>query len=585
MLLLAASTAGAQDFRGLAPRQLPAAGPAAVPAMAGDGSGDGAGNGATPPSEALLLNALKGLVFVAAASDIDPAGVAALTTPVDVSRVPLLAASPAFLAAVRNRIGKPLRLADLDQIARLATDSYRAAGRPLVAVVPPPQDVSNGIVQFVVSEYRVGQVIIEGNRHVATDRLRRMIRLRPGDSVDQDRLLADLDWLAANPFRKAEIIYRRAPAPLTTDIVVRVTDRVPLRVFAGLDNYGLPLTRRQRLSAGFNWGDAFGTDGQLSYQLTGSPDLLEGRAGRPPGLLSQSFTWVQPLAGRQTLQIFGTWQQVHPALGPELGQDGRSLQISGRLNLPVPAGRQGRAALSLGYDFKQTNNNLLFGGASISAQTTRIHQAVLALSGGWRTPAGITGVDLTAVFSPGGLGPGNSDAAFQPSPTQFGTPFAQASYAYLRLGLSQTTPLGHSGLEARTRLSAQIASGNLLPTEQLSAAGPGSVRGYDANAVLGSQGVVATQEFWLPPLPAVRIGTHGLTSQMQLGVFVEAGQVGQPVRLADEPRWTRTAATGVTANWSIGPVLQVRADLGWQLVALPGLQPGTMGHVSLTVGL
>lgn len=574
LLVLLATGAAAQDFRSTAPRPLPAPPPAAAPALPDPPTAAPAE--AAPP----LLPALKGLVFVGSLAAVQAGATVAPVGGLDVAGVPLLASDPAFAVAARAWLGKPVTLADLDRIARLAIDAHRVAGRPLADVAPPPQDISTGVVQFVVTEYRTGAVAIEGNRHVSSDRIRRAVRLQPGDPIDQNRLLEDLDWIATNPFRRAELLYRRGQGPQTTDVVLRVTDRAPIRVYAAYDNHGPPAVGRSRLSAGFNWGDAFGTDAQLSYQGSVSPELMNSPR---PRFQAHSVTLLQPLASRRTLLLFGTWQQARPDLGNDLGQEGRNLQLSGRFSLPVGRSGGGRATLSLGYDYKQTNNNLLFGGTSIGAQTTRIHQVLLDFNGGWRSAGGVTGIDATVVFSPGGIGAGNNDAAFQPGPGQTGTPFARASYAYLRIALSQTTPLWR-GLEARSRLTGQIATGNLLPTEQLAVAGPGAVRGYDPNAALGSEGLLAALELWLPPI-AVPGATRRQAGQLQMGTFIEAGQAGNPQRLEDEPRQTHTAAAGLAASWNLGTALQLRADYGWQLRALPRQPRGSLGQISLTVGI
>lgn len=240
-------------------------------------------------------------------------------------------------------------------------------------------------------------------------------------------------------------------------------------------------------------------------------------------------------------------------------------------------------ARTLGYDFKQTDNNLLFGGTSISSQKTDIHQASLDLSVTRPWSAGLFGVSATVTGSPGGIGARNSTEAFRPTGTRAGMPFAKADYVFVRTSLSQLTPLGKTGLEARTRLTGQLASANLLPSEQLSAAGPGVLRGYDPNAAIGTQGFVVSQEIWSPTLSI--IGRAGpFEDRLQVGAFIEAGQVGNPDRLVAEARWTKTAAAGLSAAWSLGPYASLRADYGWQLRALPGTDKGSLGYLTATIG-
>lgn len=504
-----------------------------------------------------------------------PAGLAGETADgIDVSRIPMLDTAE-FRAALAARLGKPASLADLNAIARDAVLAHRARGRPLVDVSIPEQDVSSGRVRFVVSEFRVGQVLVEGNRHVPAERIREAIRLAPGDVIYQPALVQDLEWLATNPFRRVDIVYRRGQAPFTTDVIARVQDRAPVRAYAGFENNGQPATQRGRLFAGINWGAMFGGDGQAAYQYTTSPDLFEARGGRGVSFQAHAVTLLQPLADRSSILAFGTWQRVRPDLGPFFDVAGENWQLSLRYARIVARD----TTLSIGYDFKQSDNDLLFGGTSVSAQATRIHQLVLDLTSTARLGTGTITFGNTVFLSPGGIGNRNRDAAFQPGATQSGVAFARATYAYLRSTLNAALPLA-AGFEARTRLTGQISTGNLLPSEQLAIAGSGFVRGYDPNAVLGAQGLTFTQELFAP---AFSLGTG--RDEGRVGAFFDAGMAGNPDRLPGEPRWARTTSAGITGLFALSPYLQLRLDYGWQLRTLPGAtRRGQLGFVSVTAG-
>ena len=582
LAIAAATSAEAQDFRQGAPQQLPQQQPG-VPAA------PEAAQPATASAQQVAVKDLKGVVFLSTTADVVASGGTASANGIDVSRLAPLQ-TEAFARAVRPLLGAPATVADLGRISRAVILAYRAAGRPLVDVALPEQDVTGGVVQFVVAEFKVEDVVVQGNAHFKTGKLRSLIRLKPGDTVRQEALIEDLNLITANPFRRVDVVYRRGDASMTTDVLFQITDRAPFRIYGGYDNGGTVSTRRSRINVGLNWGDAFGADGQLGYQATVSPDFVEGRGGAPLAFQSHSLTYSQPVNREDTVIAFGTYQRVSPALGASIGQVGKNYQVSLRYNHLLSADPAARSALVFGYDFKQSDNNLLFAGTSISSQSTRIHQAIVEAGGSKLWDAGVFAGSLTLTAAPGGIGNRNRDSAFRPfNPPvgstlqpRSGTPFAKAGYVYVRATAAQTTPLG-AGIEARTRVTGQITTANLLPSEQLSVSGTGSVRGYDPNAVLASRGVLASQEFWLPPFAL--LGKSSKTrDQAQIGVFVEAGQVGNNDRLAAERKWTKTASTGVSATWAIGPNLQARFDYGWQLRALPGTSKGSLGHLAVTLG-
>ena len=570
-----AAEAAAQDFRQSVPRA-PEAVPPAVPAAPPEEPAEaGTADDPTP-----ILDRLAAVRFVADLADV-PAADAIAREGVVIVALPVLD-TEAFRRRAESDIGRPASLQSLRALARAAVAAYRAAGRPLVDVAIPEQDITDGRVTFLVREFVVGDVRIEGNRYFPTERLRRQIRLEPGQNVDQTQLVADLDWIARNPFRRVDLLYRRGEAPLTTDVIIRVTDRLPVRVYAAFENNGTVITSRERWSAGINWGDAFGGDGQLAYQFTASGDAFEDRHGRPLLFEAHSFTFAQPLGRRNSLIVFGTYQRTSPDLGPFLGFVGKSYQLSPRFAMPVLTRPGRRGQITLGYDFKQTDNDLLFGGIVVSPESTQIHQVVVdfTVTTNWR--GGIFSASTTLHLSPGGIGSRNTDQAFQPAPGRGGTPFAEATYAYARATLTQRTPLGRLGAETVTRLVGQVSSANLLPSEQLSAAGPGFVRTYDPNAVLGARGLLATQEFWSPPVPVLG-GRRD--DRLQVGAFLDRGVVGNPERLPGERKWRRTASVGAMLRYRLGPWLDVRLDYGLQLRTPPGARGrGSQGFLSVTLG-
>lgn len=564
-LLLSVSASG-QDFRQSIPRLPEPTTPTIVPLPP---SADPAGLGDT------ILPALVGVRFFTDTSGVTGSAVSGL----DITAVPVLD-TPAFRKRIEQDLGRPASLASLQALAQAAALAFRDADRPLVDIAIPAQDITNGSVAFLVREFRVGDVVIEGNRHFKTDRLRGMIRVSPGETLDQRQLVEDINWISINPFRRVDVLYRRADAPLTTDVIVRVTDRPPWRVYAGFENNGTPSTGRERWSAGVNWGNAFGADGQLAYQYTTSSDLFEGRGGLDPRFQAHGLTWVQPLRNRHSLVLFGTYQRVVPRIDPLIGLTGENWQLSPRYVIPLRSRSLERAQITLGYDFKQTDNNLLFGGTSVSSQATQIHQAVVDVSISRRWVGGLFSAENRFVFSPGGIGGRNTDDAFQPGPDQSGTPFARAQYAYWRGTISQTFPLGASGAEAITRLTGQVSTANLLPSEQLPITGPGFVRAYDPNSIIGTRGVIFNQELWGPALPI-----FGSAGRLQLGGYFDAGIAGNKDRLPGEPEWTRATSIGAMAKWSIAPYIDFRADFGTQLRLQPGRSTrGNLGFVSLTVG-
>ncbi len=610
---LIATPATAQDFKQGAPQQLPTETPAVVAPPAPQASAD----------PTVVSSGLKGLVFVPGARFLAGYKPEA-TTGVQVVRLNKgedgvdldLLDTPEFKAKAGALLGKPLTVGDLERFSRDVIEYYRVHGHPLVDVrVPATQDdpATTGSLIVTVTEFRVGKVDVKGvdvesgspvltpaPKYFSSRIIRAGLRVDKGSRIQELRIVEDLDYLSNNPFRRVDLIYRKSAEVGYTDLTMRVAERRPFRAYVGYENTGTVATQRDRYSAGFNWGNVFGWDHQLSYQFTASENLFSNRAGNPePSFVSHSFTYLAPLGTgiplHDSLLVFGTYQRAAPVLAPSLGQIGKNYQLSWRYILQLPAQDHSKQQLQFGYDYKRTNNNLLFGGTSIANTATEVHQAIVEYSGerNWRI-GGIKGrseaadatgtlvtlrVGDTLVLSPGGVTNRNTTAIFQAS----GSPFAQADYIYNRLTVAPSVRW-ENGVEARGRLMWQISNHTLLPTEQLAAAGPSYVRAYDPSSVLGSNGVLASADL-LAPAFSLPTGKGPFASRAQLGTFLDYGRVSDPDRAATAFGHVTTASAGFTGSLGIGRYLSARFDYGWQLKRLPGAtKKGDLGYVSVTLG-
>ncbi len=607
----------AQDFKQGAPQQLPTQTPtvdAPPPPTAADDP--------TPVSESL-----RGLIFVPGSKFLAgykpklSEGVQVVRLAPGEEGVDLdVIDNKDFRELAQDIIGKPVSLGDLERFARDVIDYYRDHGHPLVDVRIPAAQLDprkTGVVIVTVSEFRVGKVDVRGvqlidgrptltpsPRYFNPDNIREGLRVEKGSRIVQDRIVEDLNFLSSNPFRRVDLIYRKADEVGYTDLTLRVAERKPLRVYAGYENTGTPATQRDRFSVGVNWGNVFGLDQQFSYQFTASQNFFGNRAGNPdPSFISHSFTYLAPLntslGYHDSLLVFGTYQRAAPrgvvlAPGLTLNQVGKNYQLSARYVVQLPGNEESKQQISLGYDYKETNNNLLFGGTTISSPTD-IHQGVIEYSGerNWRV-GGLEGrseaaqnsgtrialrVGDTLVFSPGGLGFRNTTTSFKAGS---GSTFVKSQYAYNRLTVSPSV-VWENGIEARARAMWQIASGNLLPTEQLSAAGPSFVRGYDPSAIIGTNGVLLSAEMLAPPITLPPRGKYA--SRAQLGAFFDFGVVSDPDRIVTALDHITTESAGLTATYGFGNFVSARLDYGWQLKKLPGAASrGELGYVSITVG-
>jgi hemolysin activation/secretion protein len=531
----------------------------------------------------IIVPSLKGLAFVAAPRDVQKAG---LTTPgVSVAAVPLLN-QPAFLQQMNSYISQPLTFKRLNEITSKVSAFYKRQNHPLVDVIAPEQDVTTGVIQIVVNEFRVGEVRVEGNRWFSDNTVVAPIRFKHGDTINTQALLNELDAANANPFRRVDLVYQPSSQPGYTDLVLNTHDRFPVSVYTGFDNSGTPVTGRSRWNLGATWGNALWHDQQLSYQFSASDNFFTGNSAAAPGepsgasYLSNTLIWTMPLRAYDSLSVFGSYQKSIPNIGASFGLVGKSGQASIRYNLGLHRTKRFVQALQLGYDFKTTNNNLDFGGTQVSRNTAEIDQFPVAYTANLTDNLGTSSFTTSVTFSPGGLTPDNHTDDFQPALNQSGIPGASARYTYWRTDFTRLNRLPEKAVWA-FRMIGQTSSTNLLYTEKLLAGGQDLLRGYDPNSVAGDRGVIISNELRTPsftPFPE-----HGL-GQWQFVAFWDYAHLAAAQAIAGEVNELSASSVGPGVRYNLRSNLTARFDYGWQLVHLPNAGPRShLASIALTM--
>ena len=516
------------------------------------------------PSEAddtVIVPSLKGLVFLAGSQDFKKTGVA--DPGISLTALPLLNQST-FKDEITGYLGQPLTLKGLTEITSKVSAFYKRLDHPMVDVVAPEQDVSTGVIQIVVNEFRVGEVRVEGNRWFSENLVASSITLQPGDTINTNQLLNELDAANTNPFRHVDLTYQPSTQPGYTDLVLDTKDRFPVTAYAGFDNSGTAVTGRSRWNMGVTWGNALWQDQTLSYQFTASDNFFS-RNG-PALFVSNGFSWTMPLRqGKDSVSLFGNFQTSTPNIGADFGYQGKSGQAGTRYSFALPRTHKFVESLQIGFDFKFTNNNLAFGGTQVSRTSAEIDQFPVSYAFNMTDPYGSSSCSNTFVYSPGGLTPTNSRIYFQPGIAQSGIPGALARYGYWRTDFTRLTKLPYKGVYA-LRFVGQESTANLLYTEKLSGGGPDILRGYDPNSVYGDRGVILSNELRTPslkPWPEYNLG------EAQFFVFYDYGHLHAAQPFPGALNLVNAASVGTGVRYQLRSNLTSHVSYGRALIQLP----------------
>ena len=451
-------------------------------------------------------------------------------------------------------IGTPVSLASLDLMVREVIKAYRDAGRPVVDVLLPEQDITSGVVQLVVIEGVLERIRVEGVDAAYEDYLRRQMTIKKGDPVRSDQVERDLNWLNRSPYRKVDLIYAPGYEFGTTDIILRTVTSDPVWFYLGYENSGTEVLGEDRLLFGFNWGNAFGPDHGISYQLTTDLEFDTVRG--------HSLVYQGPTSWRHWVTVLGSFVDVEAEVpdgtGGTLLSGGQNVQGSFRYAIPLSAPTGQVRELEFGFDYKSADNNLEFGGFRVFDVTTEIFQFSAGFDWTINDRYGLTRMDIQGFYSPGDWTPQNSDDVFDQARAG-----ATADYLYANAGIERQQRLPE-GWSARLRGRGQVSNANLQASEQLGVGGYDTVRGFEQRILRGDEGFWASAEIYAPPLSLGRImDWQNETDELRFLGFYDAGLLSNVNRLPMEPNQFGVQSVGLGLRWRYSDWFRLRLDYGW----------------------
>ncbi len=384
-----------------------------------------------------------------------------------VSAAPSLAIpGPRMLAArLAPWLGKPLGSGGLAALADEVLIHLDAEGYPVVLVEVPQQDLSEGVLTLKVEIGRIGEIGLSRPEHADPRVLEEGLRLKKGEPVRRAEFDEQLAWYGRTVFRRPRLFVSPGDEPATADALIAFEETKPWRVTAGYENSGPDLLGRDRLllgAAGLTRGDHL-----VAWQ---------GVVSLPASsLVANALRWEIPFhASHQVLQLDAAYAEVlsrYPVGGTAVESEGTSWSLGAAQRMTLPALGAWQQHLTAGFEFKGTDQFLLFGGGSLSPGEVVLFHGRLAhgLTRAWED--GGVSLETALLAAPGGLGGNNTDAAFKAY-----DPAADASYFMGRLdGEAWWSP--GADWQIRLRGAAQAADSRLLPVEQFAAGGYQTVRG------------------------------------------------------------------------------------------------------------
>jgi hemolysin activation/secretion protein len=481
--------------------------------------------------------------------------------PVVVEGVPILA-TPEFAKFIARYLGQPISTQTANQMAQDISKYMRDHDRLVVAIKMPTQDITTGDFRIGVTVGRYNQVRFNGNRWFSDRQLQEKLGIKPGDEIRLSTLEQAVNWANTNPFRHIQVILDTVnQQPGSANLDVAVDERIPIRVATSYDDTGSDIIGNNHYTAAIQFGNLWDLDHQFSYQFTTTDisHLYE----------AQNWDYKLPLPWHDFIEATAAYAVVEPSFEQGLfNLKGKDVVADLRYISPIERDNWS-VEFSGGLDFKQINNNLLFGGTQVLNQANNVAQLTGGATVVRRDAHGSWVVGLNLDASPGGINSRDRDKAYENARVG-----AESRYLYGTLVVQRTTNLPMD-FQLNSHAQLQASSANLLSSEELLIGGEETVRGYNERLYAGDQGYIFNQEVvspaWHKRLPFQRKTEKPM--ETRLFAFWDYARVMDKHDTYADTALDPLMSAGLGLRANLAANFSASLDYGWQILDTTPAQP------------
>jgi hemolysin activation/secretion protein len=479
--------------------------------------------------------------------------------------------------AVYPYLGPGRTTQDVEHARSALLKAYEDKKISSVDVVVPPQSGAGGIVFLQVNELTVGRLRVHGSRFYDINDIKRHApSLAEGQLVNFTDAQNDIVALNQLPDRHVTPVIRPGILPNTMDVDLNVKDTSPLHGSVEVNNrYSLD-TPDLRAEASLNYDNLW----QLGHSIGASVETSPKDTNKV-AVFTGFFTLRFPQTDLLTITLQGTKQDSEVATLGDVNSVGNGFIIGLRTNFKFPTLGDYYQSLTFGIDYKALKQTLYASPTTPSAliplfPSTPTTYVPLSLdySGTWVDKDAITNLDLAVVFGIRGIG---SDLSY----IDLNRYKADSNFVYLHGFLSRTQDLP-AGAQAFARVSGQVSDSPLLNSEEFSAGGLDTVRGYLESEVLGDDAALVNFELRTPSLlqwvPKLSKG-DSKANEWRFYFFTDAAAVTIQDALPGQPERASLASFGGGTHMTIFDHFNGSLDLA---VPLFNQNPTKAHHPFLT---
>jgi len=437
--------------------------------------------------------------------------------------------------AVYPYLGPSRAIEDVERARAALEKAYTEKGFQSVSVAIPPQTVRDGVVLLKVTEATVGRLRVRGARWFSPRDVKQQApSVAEGTVPNFDDIARDIVILNQIPDRRVTPTLRAGARPGTVDVDLTVQDALPLHGSAELNNRHGRYTTPLRLSGSLRYDNFW----QLGHSLGFSYQVAPSRA--PDGrVFTASYLARFPRLPWLTLSANYLDQNSDISTVGGINVAGTG-QIAGvRAAFTLPGSPTFFHTLNAGIDYKRFGQLIRLEEVASSTPLTTwpisaMYSAIFSREASETLlTAGLT-FNLRSLSSPM---PRFEERRFN----------SKGDFIYYRGELSRTNKLPFD-FQLYAKAQGQYSADALVSSDQFSAGGAESVRGYFDSEVVGDFGASGTLELRGPTL--TRWLGHW-ANDWRFHLFVDGASLGIHDPLPEQQDRFRLWSTGAGTRMRI----------------------------------
>ncbi len=456
--------------------------------------------------------------------------------------------------AVYPFLGPQRTLADVESAQQALQQIYRSKGYQSVYVALPEQQVSGGVVYLQVTETRVGRVRVVGAKYHSPLAIRDEVPALAEDKVPNfGKVQDELSAVNRSGERQVTPTVKEGVVPGTMDVDLNVDDKNPWGGSLTLNNDYSADTKRLRAVASLSNSNLWQKGHSASLTFFTAPEKTDNAK-------VWSASYSLPLSEQWALRFSGYQSDSDVATVGGTNVLGKGHSYGATTIYTLPSGGEWTHQLSLGLEFKDFDENVMYGGAE-DRVPLKYAPFTFGYSGYYFNDRRQGNLSLSIVTATSDFLHYGSDY------DEFDRKRYRASkdFALLKGDAGLTEALG-GDWQLAVKSAFQIASGPLVSNEQFSAGGATSVRGYLAAEQSADDGVMGSVELRTPSFSSW-VGSP--VTELRLHAFTDAAQLWLRDALPEQKDSFNMASVGVGASAAISDWLYGNVDLGLPLIEGP----------------